>query len=198
VPAAADGATVDNAVRVEDKTVAVPELRFHRGVRTLVYGEAPPQGNAVRLRWEPVPGAAGYGVGVSCVPWMAVGFRSRMAGSQNANQNGNPQFGAVRLWRNARVTDTFADCPLLELAPDQPAAANQMQYQYRITALDASGQMMTRSAYPLSQFHLSSAAVAALLKEKPPRRFVPGEGRGRGPFAGLRRRRLGGGGGGNR
>lgn len=179
------------AVRVEDRALSLPPLRFRRAVRTVTFGETPPEGSALRLRWEAFPQAAAYRVEVRPTAMMAGLFRSRLKAPEGLPPGRLPE--AVSLWKSRPVSGTSVDCPLMELAPDAPQAARAAQYQYVVRALDARGAELTRSAWPLGRFHLSPRAVAALLELHPPARRSPGRrGLFRGPGWRLRKPRLGG------
>ena len=166
-------------VRVEKQNVQLPDLRFKQGVQPDTFGEVPPQGTAVRLQWQPLPGATSYRAEVRSTFMFAPLFQSRTrGGGPRPGQFGRP----ISLWKSGKVTGSSVDCPLLELAPDQPAAARAAQYQYVITAFDAHGNEITHSSDPLGRFHLSPKAVAALLEQHPPTRLGPGGRRRRGFF----------------
>lgn len=152
--------------------LTLPDLRFRRALPTRTFGEVPPVGTAVRVEWEPWPGAANYEVKVLCVRDMRGQFERRVPEAKREEFRQDPV-----LWSRAGVRETHADCPLLPIAPDVPPQVIAVQYEYQVTAYDAAGAPLATNSRPLSRFYLSPAARETMLKQKPPTR---GGGRRRG------------------
>jgi len=169
-------ATPIREVRVEARPLEIPVLEFRKSLTTRTYGEAPPTGKAIRLEWEPWPGAATYRVEVLAPLGLVGAFERRFPEAEQKSFRTHR-----RLWREEGVRGVTADCPLLALAPDRPVAVQVMQYDYRVTALDAAEKPLGVSSVVLSRFYLSPAARGALMDLKPPTRAggLPGGRRGR-------------------
>jgi hypothetical protein len=130
-------------------------------------------GKALRLEWEKWPGAVTYEVRVLPVRDLRSGFEKRVPEEKRDEFKRDPV-----LWSQADLKETQAECPLLNLAPDQPPTVLAAQYEYQVTAYDAKKQPLATNSRPLSRFYLSPAARETLLKQKPPVRGGPRRRRG--------------------
>jgi hypothetical protein len=160
-------------VVVDDQPVKLPPLTFRRALVTRTFGELPPVGKALRLEWEKWPGAVTYEVRVLPVRDLRSGFEKRVPEEKRDEFKRDPV-----LWSQADLKETQAECPLLNLAPDQPPTVLAAQYEYQVTAYDAKKQPLATNSRPLSRFYLSPAARETLLKQKPPVRGGPRRRRG--------------------
>ncbi|MDQ3814406.1 MAG: carboxypeptidase-like regulatory domain-containing protein, partial [Armatimonadota bacterium] len=151
------------SIKVSDKSVILPPVRFGKAVATRTFGELPPRGKAVRLEWDAWPGAAAYRVEVLAGPEMAYLFNKRVAREKLYEFQEHPM-----LWQSGKTTMLHADCPLLSLAPDNPSNTRFTHYTYTVTALDRAGKTLAVSAAPLCRFLLSPEARGALLELNPP------------------------------
>jgi hypothetical protein len=177
VPEDPVGAQPPAAIPVAGKPVTASPLPFKKALRTRTFGELKPVGKALALEWDPWPGAVAYQAEVVAPEGMSGAFDQRVPREQRDAFRKHAQ-----LWQSRPVKALRVECPLLPLAPDNPAFAQAAQYEYAVTALDAAGKPLARSASVLSRFNLSPEARAALMELKPPIRGRPrGFGRGRRP-----------------
>jgi hypothetical protein len=175
----AEGKGFPSALTVAGGPVKLPPLRFTRAIAARSFGERPSVQQAVRLDWEPWPGAAHYRVEVLAAPEAGWAFQRRGVPGDPERFLGHPV-----LWASSNLAESRVDCPLTALAPDEAATVRAVQYEYVVTARDRSGKRLAVSARPLGRFRLSPAAAAELMKLRPSR-----GGRGRGLRPRLRPRR---------
>lgn len=148
---------------IEQKAVRLPDLRFDRGVDTRTFGELPPSEKSVRLEWGALPGAAAYRTQVRAA------FGSLWAFQKRHEKDLEAYLRRPVLWTSKESGDTRVECPLLALAPDNPTVDGRfVQYEYEVSALDGSHQVIAQSSRPVSRFFLSPAARSAMLALKPP------------------------------
>jgi hypothetical protein len=165
------GEAFPGEITLGERDVVLAPLPLASALTTRSYGELPPSGKALRLEWDPWPGAARYRVVVRPTEGPFVQFfRSRMRRSEPGR--------LPVLWESQPISGTSVEVPMLSLATDAPEVARVLRYQYAVTALDGSGKPVARSADPVSQFGFSQKAFVEYMALKPPRRMQPGRRRG--------------------
>lgn len=172
VPGAGGKAAVPARITVSEGATTLPAVALRRGIRTKTFGEAAHRGDAIRLEWEPHPGAASYRVEVLA----GTGFAGMFARRPDRGR-GSAFWRRPVLWSQDAVKETYVDCPLEPLAPPGggPFGRRMAQYEYAVTALDANGKELAVSSTPLSRFHPSAAARDAMerLRRRRPRSGEP-------------------------
>ncbi len=171
IPAPSD--SFPRRIGIEDAPLALPDFELRTALSTRTFGEMPPDGEGVRLSWDPWAAAARYRLEVLSPPEVRGVFQRRIPREQRGGWRRHPV-----LWKSEAVAATSAVCPLSSLYPDNAQAARILSYEYLVTALDAGGQPLAESSRVLSRFTLSDEARSVMLAGKAPPRFEP-ETRGR-------------------
>jgi hypothetical protein len=162
-PIAAGDAAFPTRIEVAAAPVTLPDVHLQTGLRTLTFGEVTHSDEQIVLRWEAVRGAMDYRVEV-LPSGRARDFHDRVPGDQREAFHRHPV-----LWAGS-TSDTQIRCPLKDLSPDADSrqAAAITVYQYQVTALDAGGNVLLQSAWPLSRFILDGKTRAVMLSKPPP------------------------------
>ncbi len=148
-------------VSVSGGNTELPEIRFARALMPITFGEQPPTADAIRLSWQPWPGAT-YRVRVLAAPEMAGLFINRRPPEARGPFRRRPV-----LWSGTTSANSV-DCPLVPIAPDQPRTAQVAAWVYEVDALGPDGHLLGVSPASLGRFNLSVAARVRMLDLKPP------------------------------